>query len=586
MISVRTATSLASSVFEGVEHHPNFSYVPPQVSTGPPFAPPAALSFRPLSPRAPHFSPLPNPSGGAAPPSLAYQNPSIPPPGVSSADVMAPVVASAAGGVAVPASVLHMQPMMSYQAPPTSSPPSLPSAPASTAPDLAPSSPPVPCSPPSLLDSSPSTPLRSPSTPTDIFLWQAIGFIGFYAFFVGLVFYMDLGVVDGRGKSGNSSIDLEEQKELVAVHVDSDAKVSGSMNDEKRSSGFPGAYGLIPIATLKLSIPEPVLSQWSRLYSLANIAFCPIALLYACKSFVPFDHPIAFLFPNTDLPLWSVVLTTSFCLACLHLVMEKEPPKTEQIPVVVMAFVMSVFWISTAAGELANGGFIMSASHNSGGPEYDWGIKGDKKDSVTASKTLDLTSGFEVGPTTNGACDAVSCHSARSVLTIAFQFPFDSSLQDNVAVMACQYICSVISSVQRVAMAISPSKLLRSDSLMGESVLKYLWHHQDAILCCSLKSVPVFIFANQVGLDMLETTLVALQDITWCSSASPEPLLDPVLLCTPSATVATPAPPLGRHRVALAIHSSSSIFPFTPLFQFPAPRFPFHLILSGLAHSV
>ncbi|RYR03437.1 hypothetical protein Ahy_B06g082386 [Arachis hypogaea] len=191
-------------------------------------------------------------------------------------------------------------------------------------------------------------------------------------------------------------------------------------------------------------------------------------------------------------------------------------------------------------------------------------FQGDKKDSVIASQTLDLTSGFEVGPTTNGARDLVSCHSARSVLTIAFQFPFDNSLQDNVAVMARQYICSVISSVQRVAMAIFPSginsavgsklspgspealtlanwiycisndalnfcvlfssnnsyylgaELLRSDSLIGESVLKHLWHHQDAILCCSLKSVPVFIFANQGGLDMLETTWVALQDIMWC----------------------------------------------------------------------
>ncbi|XP_020961162.1 homeobox-leucine zipper protein REVOLUTA-like [Arachis ipaensis] len=177
-------------------------------------------------------------------------------------------------------------------------------------------------------------------------------------------------------------------------------------------------------------------------------------------------------------------------------------------------------------------------------------VHGDKKDSVIASQTLDLTSGFEVGPTTNGARDLVSCHSARSVLTIAFQFPFDNSLQDNVAVMARQYICSVISSVQRVAMAIFPSginsavgsklspgspealtlanwiycsysyylgaELLRSDSLIGESVLKHLWHHQDAILCCSLKSVPVFIFANQGGLDMLETTWVALQDIMWC----------------------------------------------------------------------
>lgn len=29
-----------------------------------------------------------------------------------------------------------------------------------------------------------------------------------------------------------------------------------------------------------------------------------------------------------------------------------------------------------------------------------------------------------------------------------------------------------------------------------------------------LQSLPIFIFANQAGLDMLETTLVALQDIT------------------------------------------------------------------------
>jgi len=31
------------------------------------------------------------------------------------------------------------------------------------------------------------------------------------------------------------------------------------------------------------------------------------------------------------------------------------------------------------------------------------------------------------------------------------------------------------------------SDLLRSDSLAGDMMLKHLWHHQDAILCCSLK---------------------------------------------------------------------------------------------------
>ncbi|XP_020578111.1 homeobox-leucine zipper protein HOX32-like [Phalaenopsis equestris] len=47
-----------------------------------------------------------------------------------------------------------------------------------------------------------------------------------------------------------------------------------------------------------------------------------------------------------------------------------------------------------------------------------------------------------------------------------------------------------------------------------DSLLKLLWHYPDAIMCCTLKSSPVFTFANQAGLDMLETTLVALQDIT------------------------------------------------------------------------
>lgn len=173
----------------------------------------------------------------------------------------------------------------------------------------------------------------------------------------------------------------------------------------------------------------------------------------------------------------------------------------------------------------------------------------DTKDAITTHRTLDLTSSLEVGSATSvGTGDLLSCNNARSLLTIAFQFPFESSLQDNVASMARQYIRSVISSVQRVAMAISPtglspsigpklsqgspealtlanwifqsysyymgSELVSSDSLGDDSVLKHLWHHQDAILCCSLKSLPVFIFANQAGLDMLETTLVALQDIS------------------------------------------------------------------------
>lgn len=85
-------------------------------------------------------------------------------------------------------------------------------------------------------------------------------------------------------------------------------------------------------------------------------------------------------------------------------------------------------------------------------------MQSDAKGILTSQRTLDLTSSLEVGSgTSNTAGDTSSSQSSRSVLTIAFQFPFESSMQDNVANMAHQYVRSVISSVQRVAMAISPS---------------------------------------------------------------------------------------------------------------------------------
>ncbi|TXG48117.1 hypothetical protein EZV62_027411 [Acer yangbiense] len=172
-------------------------------------------------------------------------------------------------------------------------------------------------------------------------------------------------------------------------------------------------------------------------------------------------------------------------------------------------------------------------------------------DGPAATRTLDLASALEVG---SGGTRAVgetelNNYTSRSVLTIAFQFTFENHLRDNVAAMARQYVRSVVGSVQRVAMAIAPSRLssdvgpkplpgspealtlarwicrsyrihtggelLRVESPAGDALLKQLWHHSDAIMCCSLKTnaPPVFTFANQAGLDMLETTLVALQDI-------------------------------------------------------------------------
>lgn len=81
------------------------------------------------------------------------------------------------------------------------------------------------------------------------------------------------------------------------------------------------------------------------------------------------------------------------------------------------------------------------------------------QDSSSPNRTLDLASALEVGPTGNRASGENSgqCGSTKSVMTIAFQFAFEIHLQDNVAAMARQYVRSIIASVQRVALVLSPS---------------------------------------------------------------------------------------------------------------------------------
>jgi homeobox-leucine zipper protein len=65
-----------------------------------------------------------------------------------------------------------------------------------------------------------------------------------------------------------------------------------------------------------------------------------------------------------------------------------------------------------------------------------------------------------MGSTTNPNSDASpdGCvTNSRSVLTIAFQFPYEAHLQDGVAAMARQYVRGVVSAVQRVSIALTPS---------------------------------------------------------------------------------------------------------------------------------
>ncbi|KAL2490509.1 Cation/calcium exchanger 5 [Abeliophyllum distichum] len=201
----------------------------------------------------------------------------------------------------------------------------------------------------------------------EIFLWQAIGFVGFYLFFVGFVFWMDMGYNSGskfksaaRGEVGLVN-NVEVHKGLEEMDCEY-GELKWRLEDRiKPKFGFlkvlqkiPKAWEVPVSVLLKLTIPQISPSEWSRFYQSANIALCPLALLYSCKSFMPLNHPIIFLFPNSHFPLWLVVFFGSCSLAILHYIVEKEPPKTEQIPVVIVAFVMSVFWISSTAGELLN----------------------------------------------------------------------------------------------------------------------------------------------------------------------------------------------------------------------------------------
>lgn len=81
------------------------------------------------------------------------------------------------------------------------------------------------------------------------------------------------------------------------------------------------------------------------------------------------------------------------------------------------------------------------------------------QETSSPNRTLDLASALEIkgsGNKISGDRD-VGSGTARSVMTIAFEFAFESHMHESVTAMARQYVRSIISSVQRVASALSPS---------------------------------------------------------------------------------------------------------------------------------
>uniref|UniRef100_A0A0E0AEH4 START domain-containing protein n=1 Tax=Oryza glumipatula TaxID=40148 RepID=A0A0E0AEH4_9ORYZ len=86
-------------------------------------------------------------------------------------------------------------------------------------------------------------------------------------------------------------------------------------------------------------------------------------------------------------------------------------------------------------------------------------------DSPLSNCMLDLASMLEaatprsrISGINSSGCAAAA--SSKAVMTIAFQFAFESHLQGSVPAMAQQYMCSIISSVQRIAVVLSSSRLI------------------------------------------------------------------------------------------------------------------------------
>lgn len=81
----------------------------------------------------------------------------------------------------------------------------------------------------------------------EIFLWQAVGFVGFYLFFVGIVFWMDLGEGNRRGESGGDGAQMgsvgngKTHKRIAEMDCEN-GKLLGTSEIKNPSSGLLLAF--------------------------------------------------------------------------------------------------------------------------------------------------------------------------------------------------------------------------------------------------------------------------------------------------------------------------------------------------------
>ncbi|KAJ1689029.1 hypothetical protein LUZ63_013184 [Rhynchospora breviuscula] len=183
----------------------------------------------------------------------------------------------------------------------------------------------------------------------EIYLWQAAGFILFYLFFVGFVFYMDyLSVEENRERGVELEMGSVDREEVLKEFEEGKDKIrNGGL-----LSKVTQIFDLPAVTLLKLTVP----SEHKNFYTSANIALCPILIAYSLSSVVPLNTRIVFFLPATRFPLWCIILLISLLMAISHYFFERNSSDEEKecVAVTLISFVMSVFWISTIAGELLN----------------------------------------------------------------------------------------------------------------------------------------------------------------------------------------------------------------------------------------
>ncbi|KAB2630144.1 cation/calcium exchanger 5-like [Pyrus ussuriensis x Pyrus communis] len=147
----------------------------------------------------------------------------------------------------------------------------------------------------------------------EIYLWQAVGFVGFYLFFVGLVFWMDFGL-GGGGKKSRVEVglvgDCEMQKGLVMFP-----------RVQRMGSVVSGFGELLEWYIL-------LISQYCSLPSSTSICLQFVHTIPSSCCFSPFRHPFASMVCN---PLGNLLsCTSSLCkllnyLAALETLLELPP---------------------------------------------------------------------------------------------------------------------------------------------------------------------------------------------------------------------------------------------------------------------